>query len=215
MARLTLTGWAEQLFSRFPRFRRQWGSRFVWGIAATGDIFLEACEQAMVCRFIVHAPEDALPYLGRDRRLIRGPAELAASFRARLVAAWVAWEWAGTKTGVLGQLVAFGFKSDTASPDIIESQDTNWPPRSSWWSRFWVVIPEGCHPYSGGVPPNDQENIRRIVRQFRSGEVVCERAVVVQSGRLAGWPRDGYTVGDAENDGLTVGDCVGFYIGDC
>lgn len=49
---------------------------------------------------------DALPYLGRDRRLVRGPSEDVFTYAARLRAWRSTWRTAGTAAGVLGMMRA-------------------------------------------------------------------------------------------------------------
>lgn len=73
-------------------------------LAARGsrkDAFVQGCREAVKARFPGVCPSDALPYHGRDRLLDQGPGETEASYRARLLAAWETWAWAGTAYGVL------------------------------------------------------------------------------------------------------------------
>jgi hypothetical protein len=187
-------------------------------LVSTGEIlnqFADGAAWAVRARFLPDAPPDALGWAGADRVLVRGPNEPDDNWRARLDVVWDAHALAGTvhPDGLLGQLREFGFISDTEEPVLLESQDIYYPTRASWWSRFWVVIPQSCNPYTGAPPTEDQLAVGRIVRQFRPGHVPCARVTLIESGeRLIGWPQDGYTIGDAENDGVTFGDSVVHHI---
>lgn len=76
-------------------------------------------KQAVLARFPDYAPSDALPYIGKDRKLIQGYAESDANFRVRLRTAWDQWALAGTWAELLFQLYwSCGF--DTASTWIVQ-----------------------------------------------------------------------------------------------
>jgi hypothetical protein len=68
------------------------------------DVLVAALKDAAKLRCPSLAPPDALDKLGADRMLPRYPAEVDAAYRARLAAAWDAWERAGSAVGVLGEL---------------------------------------------------------------------------------------------------------------
>lgn len=66
------------------------------------------------------APADALPYLGSELTLERGPTESEADFRARLAAPWTAHRHAGSGYGILTQLRAIGYTSTNGDPTIVQ-----------------------------------------------------------------------------------------------
>ena len=198
----SLTAWLLRLAPR--RFSRDKGQKFAWGIGSTGDVILDAVTMAVNCRFPSSAPEDALPRISRDRRLPRGPGESTESFRARLKAAFTAWQWAGTEFGMLGQLKAYGLSNS----DIVENYewDDPWPHDTDNWSRFWVVIPEGGHPWSGSIPADDQTALRRLIRAWKPANAICVEVIALTSGRLLDWPNDGTTLDDLDVAGFTLDD---------
>lgn len=200
MAFATFRAWGEKIFSRFPRMRREFETRLVYGIGYVADEIYELANFAVACRHVALAPDDALPYHARARRLIRGPAETAGAFRRRLQAAWDAWSQAGSEAGLLAQLNAY---LGTTGTFVIESQDASYPPRSSWWSRFWVVIPAGSHSYSGSVPADDQTALTRIINQFRPAHCICDRVRVLESGGYIWHP---YPTGLKFDGSITWGD---------
>lgn len=206
MALQTFRSWGIARFARFPKMRRYYEARVIYGIGYAADKLAELATFAVGVRHVANCPDDAIPYHGRDRRLIRGPSESASSFRLRLFRAWDAWSQAGSVAGVVSQLQAYLGK--TTDPVILESQDAGVPARSTWWSRFWVILPIGSHDYVGSIPADDQEALKRIIDQFRPADQICDQVVAIESGRLWGYPDDGYTWGDAVSDGLTWGDNV-------
>jgi hypothetical protein len=76
-----------------------------WPSVLDGQVNL--AKQAVKARLPSYAPVDALPYIGRDRRLLQGAAETTASFRVRLRDVWGQWSRAGTACGVLEQIAYF------------------------------------------------------------------------------------------------------------
>lgn len=114
-------------------------------LGAAIDALVDATKQAVKARHVATAPDDALEALGADRLLERYPIESNATYRARLAAAWDAWEFAGSKQGILAALAAAGY------PD---AQLFTWrdfapwapTPHEAWWSAFWIDVP--THPFA-------------------------------------------------------------------
>lgn len=87
------------------------------------DAFTDTLDAARKVAFPDFAPADALPYLGRDRKLVQGSNETDASFRTRLKDAWAQWSRAGTFCSVLEQLAYFGLTTDPFFPVTIVQQN--------------------------------------------------------------------------------------------
>lgn len=68
-------------------------------------------KEATKARFPSIAPADALPVIGGDRVLLRGPSETDAHYRLRLKYAWQDWARAGTFLELLVQLWYAGFEN--------------------------------------------------------------------------------------------------------
>ncbi|MFC6592427.1 phage tail protein [Deinococcus lacus] len=86
----------------------------------------------MLARLIPHAPEDALLLLGRERGLRRYPGEPLATYRTRVLGAWVYWEKAGTLPGLAEVLAQVGFVGE-----VVEHwQD----PDPEHWAEFSVRL---------------------------------------------------------------------------
>lgn len=67
--------------------------------------------QAVKARMPGLAPEDALPYIGEERNLMRGPDETTDHFRERLQKIWNIAPFYGTAVGMLLQLAYQGYGS--------------------------------------------------------------------------------------------------------
>lgn len=119
------------------------------------------------------APEDALPIIGRDRRIVRGFLEGSASYRARLIRWLDDWRKAGSPYAIMGQVRGYTVPS-TPRTRIVQTNGTvaNWytietDGSTEWhranvtnwdwdggtdWSRFWVIIYSVSGPW---VPEGD------------------------------------------------------------
>lgn len=106
------------------------------------------------------APDDALPYIGRDRRIVRGFAESPNSYVGRLVRWLDDWKKAGNAYAMMRQLRGYlspfavrirvvnnGGTWYTLNADgTTEYRRTkpapnwNWDGATSAWSRFWVIL---------------------------------------------------------------------------
>jgi len=122
------------------------------------DVIAEAATQALEARFPERCPEDALAYHGRDRGIVRGPLEPAASYRARLLLWIEAWRGAGVGKAMLDQIAGFltpnacrlrvwtqGGVVYTREADGTFTVDRavnpwDWDNRPELWSRFWLLI---------------------------------------------------------------------------
>jgi hypothetical protein len=112
-------------------------------------------------RFPDFAGDDAIPYLCRDRRIIRGFAEPRPSINARLKAWRQAWRAAGSAFGLMREIRAYltGYPVELATVDnagnwyaiTSKGQEVYWWSFNNWnwdghpelWSRFWLIIYPG------------------------------------------------------------------------
>lgn len=149
------------------RLRTAKAARMVYAfIGIPLDAIAEGAEQAVNARFPEKCPEDALPYLGRDRSIIRGPEEGATSYRLRLRLWRESWRGAGVGRAMLDQIAGFltpqtcrmriwtqvgvVYTREASGAFTVERASGgtwNWDGQADLWARFWVII------YSnGGVP---------------------------------------------------------------
>lgn len=90
-----------------PWLRREWGEKFLYAHGLVVDGVLEWAIQGVKARFPSKAPEEALPLMGRDRKIIRGFNEPASSYRVRLARWMTDWRRAGNAFALLEQMKAY------------------------------------------------------------------------------------------------------------
>lgn len=153
-------------------------SRLLYSIAIQFDAVAEAAITAVAARFpgltavdsinalgfAANAPADALPYLGRDRRIVRGFAESAAGYAARLLRWLDDWRIAGSALSVLEQIqgycapftprvrlvtnsgVFWTLDGDGTFSKTLSSW--NWDGHPEWWSREFLIIYSDAGPWA-------------------------------------------------------------------
>ncbi len=133
-----MSTYPEWLVTLLPsRLSLRWGARWMGALGAGLDDLLDRTKASVEVRGVSIAPDDAVPYHGRDRSIGRLPAESLDAYRTRLVAAWETWSWAGTQRGVWQALFLVGLRGAlffTAR----ESLWDRWCP-DTLWARFRVV----------------------------------------------------------------------------
>jgi hypothetical protein len=141
------------------RLRTDKAVRFVYSfIGIPLDTIAESATQALEARFPERCPEDALPYHGRDRGIVRGPHEPSASYRKRLILWLEAWRGAGVGKAMLDQVAGFLAPHATrirlwTQVGVVYTLEAdgsfrveravnawNWDQRPELWARFWLLI---------------------------------------------------------------------------
>jgi hypothetical protein len=136
---------------------------------------------------------DKLALVGEERGMPRYPIETDDQYAQRLVGAWDAWKQAGNEAAIIAQLQAFGL----SNIEIKTNADWNWDNDPTNWSRFWVVINEGGHPwdYRGwwgdgrawgagsvwGINATHEEvlSIRNIIQKWKPAQVINPWIIIV------------------------------------
>lgn len=95
------------------------------------DAVAEMIKAAVLAKFILKAPEDALAYIGIERGMPKYASETTAEYRGRLIGAWEYWHWGGTKKGVQDVLALLGYTVEIQELYVIE------PLR---WSEFAITV---------------------------------------------------------------------------
>lgn len=86
-----MRSWRQRFYSMGPAWQvgvsgsGDESERLYYSMSLLFDMFLERAFQAAKVRFPKYAPDDALAYLGRDRRIRRGINEPAAAYASRLI----------------------------------------------------------------------------------------------------------------------------------
>jgi hypothetical protein len=121
------------------------GTKVRYCMSILWDANAQGFEYAVYARFPDYGPEDALPWMGLDRRIVRGYQEPQISYRARLIQWADRWPNCGKPTGVL--LAARGW----ILPQLPKMSTVN---NTGWWYSY----ADGLDPMPAGstsvVPPD-------------------------------------------------------------
>lgn len=90
-----------------PWLQDHWGYRFMYTLAIQIDATAEALRQGVLARMPGFGTVEALPYIGNDKQILRGPGESNESFIARVQATLTTWKIAGNALSVISQLVGY------------------------------------------------------------------------------------------------------------
>ena len=164
--------------AELTRFRRAYTKLLPWWLTAEDgakvnyslgllmDAYLTRLLQGLRARWPSHAMPSALPFLGRDRRIVRGINESAESYAARLLRWLDDHRIRGNPYALMEQLRAYcqadvrirtvdmrgnWYTIERDGTKSVSLQQGNWDwdgADASRWSRFWVII----YPTSDGLP---------------------------------------------------------------
>lgn len=135
------------------------GFRYLYSMTALLDAGAQFIVEGMQARMPGAGTPTALPYIGRDRRIARGPHESDASYAERLRHWRDTWKTAGNAISLLNNVAAYFAPSPprlrivtasgvwyTREPDgtiTIHKTALNnwdWDGDRALWSRFWLII---------------------------------------------------------------------------
>jgi hypothetical protein len=148
------------------------GELLWWSLGVVMDGFLQRAYLGTRARFPTYTPEDALSYMSRDRKIVRGIGETADNFAIRLIRWLDDHRTRGNPYALMEQLAAYcqasvrirtvdrrgnvftRARDGTPSKTTVTPADPGWEwdgiAKSPQWARFWVIIyPES----DGGTPP--------------------------------------------------------------
>jgi len=146
-----------------PRFARDGEAGLLgYTLDTLADMFVQRVYEGLLARFPSTAPSDALPLIGRDRRVRRGRNESDDSYRARLPL-WIndrnRWgtpfamlaklaEYIGANTGASFRLVTnrgswYSRAADGTESYLLDQGNWNWDGDTAKWARFWLIIYPG------------------------------------------------------------------------
>lgn len=125
------------------------GYRFMYSLAIQLDTIAEYMRIGVLQRFPTYCEEEALPYLGKDRRIQRGPNESADSYRERLRIAFITWKTAGHPKAVLAQLAAYYSPTPPVLRYVSNGYDENGNTVTDWWT-----LSAGTYSHQRQTPSN-------------------------------------------------------------
>lgn len=131
------------------------------------DADAQRAKEGAKARFPEHAPDDALKYIARDRKIVRGIDESAAAYAARVITWLDDHRVRGTPFKLCAMLAAYcnaavrvrtvdqrgnWFTRDRDGTESFTLDTGNWNWDTTYtdaaWGRFWVII----YPTSDGEP---------------------------------------------------------------
>lgn len=122
----------------------------------TGDVWAENLSLALRLAWLAdpESPDDVLPFVGSERRMPRYPGESVTSYRARLLDAWNAYQFAGAEGTIVAQFGHAGYPGTTIVFDAAALGPRG--EAAPYWSQFWVRFPfSSGHPVTGDGPTWD------------------------------------------------------------
>lgn len=201
---------AEGLLRRCPPWlQRTLGAPFMRGLADPIDDLRDNTAEAIDSRFPRAVRPDALPYLGRDRKIVRGLDEPDSSYAARLLRWREDHKRRGNPTAMLRQLEAYYATAPkqidlvyetgtrytldpttldadgkgTISKDAIEWREGN---DQLAWAQAWIFVRYDSEPT---VTYSEAQSVIAIVRDWAPGHVTRMRIFgIFPDGDLWGYP---------------------------
>lgn len=135
------------------------GWKYIYSFLVMGDLLIQFAIEGVLAKFPGYCPAEALPIIGRDRRITRGLAETDDSYATRLIGWLDAWKRAGSAYAILDQIAAYlGTPGTlrivtangtwwTRNPDgsrervvTLPTKNWDWDGEDDLWARFWVIL---------------------------------------------------------------------------
>ena len=139
-----------------PWLQRTVGGAVMKGIAIAIDAQADQLANGVRARFPGLGPDDALPKIGNDRVITRGPSEPVASYARRLRGWWDAHSTQGGPYALLAQLFAYWKDTGPWAIELVYASGTRYsldtlgnvtrdaitwtPDGSGHWSRIWLFF---------------------------------------------------------------------------
>lgn len=204
-----------------PRWARGYfGERWMGVKALLLDVIAEGFSEALRAPDLYRSDitDDALDLAGGNRNMERYATETAAQYLARLKTAWTTWKTATSVAAIETQLTLAGFASARVytpkrSHPVTGAAHGDWlrPPfthpvtGASWWSRFWIFVPEGSWTYGPvpvcgavglvasssvlcgtGASVATVSTLRGIAKKWRAAHIVCLRIILEENAPTCG-----------------------------
>lgn len=181
--------WTTWIFNLAPGWLQgYWGQRLLGICVLVADIVSEGASEAIRAPWLAEStsPDDCLSLKGEEYMMPRYPGETAEQYRARLLAVWETWPYAGSAQAIETQLAAAGFDATVVfHSDRLGPKGQAAPYRSQFWvllngtptyeSPAWGDFDWGDGTEWGAtdVSPEDADLIRAIVRKWKPADWVC------------------------------------------
>jgi hypothetical protein len=207
----TYIQYTAKLTAGIAWLRAKYGERTAGWIALTRDQIVEGATEAFKARLAVHAPYDALGYLGETLQIERYPRDTTEMYRRRLLRAFPQHEQGGTRQAILTELAEFALGVTMSGLLLLEGavliEDWQWiHDPQPWWSQFWIIFPAGTHPVIGtsqeygdgstygtgdvygveGITALDIAALRSLVKKWKRATSILRQFIFVVTGELYG-----------------------------
>lgn len=161
-----------------PFLANTWGYRFTYSaIGVVLDALAEYLRLGVLQRFPGKCQSEALPFIGADRKILRGFRESDGAYIPRLRHAHQTWRFAGNAQTLLTELAAYFSPTPPVIRYVVNGVDENGTQFADWWTlidgtlshhrqnpsnwnwdgqtgqiRFWIIIyrNEGFTPWFWG-----------------------------------------------------------------
>lgn len=173
-----------------PWLQRTVGGKLLVAVGNRIDELVDRTRDGVALRF-PGQDADALPYIGRERRIRRGPGEAAATYAGRLRGWWDAHRNRGGPYALLEQLYAFFLDTLNVQMDVVYHSGTRrWVDAagtvtrdavtwgadgSSLWAQIWVFFYLGADPTgivtASTASDDDAEMFRAIPREWSAAHL--------------------------------------------
>ncbi len=170
----------------YPPLANNFGYRYMYSIAIQWDAISEYLRLGVLARMPGFGTEEALPFSGNDRQILRGQAESTEGYVARLQQAYPTWRTAGNAQSVLKQIAGYFAGDSLGVPKlryVVNGEDENGNRFADWWT-----LENGTLSYHRSLPNNwNWDNTWDQVRFW---------VIVYRKASLVPWRiGDGHTIG--------------------
>lgn len=204
MARVTFPGAVLRIVP--PWLTRTFGGRLMLACADVLEEFVQRGANGVQLRFPTDSPEPAaLALTGRERRMLRGPAETATNYARRLRTWWTAHKRRGNAYAMLEQLFDYlagstilppydqvsysGLRHSIDANRVVTRDQISWSADGSGkWARTWVFFYLAADP---GVLSEDQKEVYRAIPRAWNAAHIDKTTIVIlwgSGGSLLGYP---------------------------
>lgn len=161
MTPATTTTFRDSGYAMSPTWLKSyWSSRFLYSLWVMYDALADSAGYAILARFPSRAPDDALPWISRDRQIAPGPNETTTSLRARLIQWLDLWRHAGSSTGLLLALRAYLYP---LLPRVVAVNSSGHDPIPNMYYSCWDTYDAGVVPFPPGASEPTAPSHRTII----------------------------------------------------
>lgn len=165
-----------------------WGRKWQRALGKLMDENINRVVQARVARLPSFCPEDGLQFIASERQLERAYGESLSDYREVLRTAWTVWATAGSAQAHVNSLGRMGFGSVSVrrrhdffglpdphpyvrafARDVWAQFDVILDKPMPWRERLWGVGVWGTGVWGLTAKPQEIDQLKRFLRQFRAG----------------------------------------------